>query len=327
MIRANIVHRLMIPALILAGCLIAGYGVSYLPLREGKAPRLLYWEQFEIPVEPEYYFFEPVGDELSHTIFYHDLGDSINAARQADIIFIGNSRLNLGLRGEVIVEEAERLGLKVFPLGFGFGEAHRFPMEILRRHNLSPKLVVSTGGPWFYGDRISEIGLEAMNMSRWDAVKKRLEAVAVFNLTYLLHQYLPRFDIYNKELYPAWISYRSARTGFLKVVREPGASFPVANDKEPVDYQHRIASVSNMNEELAARGSLLITTVVPFTRTRSGHLQEINHELGVPYILPSFTGLTSGDASHLDARSARIYAKRFWEALVSHPAVIERLNL
>lgn len=312
---------------IIAGFLVARYTVPLLPLRDGKRPRLQYWHRFNLPKKPEYFFFNPVGDELSQSILYHDLGASIDNARKADIIFIGNSRLNLGLRGDVIVPAAKKLGLRVFSLGCGFGEAHRFPMAVIDKFNLHPKVLVVVGGPWYYRNRISKPGLEAMRMSRWDAIKKRIEAVPRFYFTYYLHQFLPRFDIYTKRLYPLSFKFRSARTGFWKILREPPGKIPVRLAPERPSYDYVVKSARRMKEDLDKRGTLMVTTVVPFIRTRIGHLKAIRDVLGVPFVLPSFDHLTTSDGSHLNTASAELYAHRFWAKFIALPQVRKRLGL
>src|SRR4051812_46469023 len=76
-----------------------------LPLRDPPYPRVRTMPKFEIPKDDSF-FIASAGDELSQTVLYHDLGESIRHAREADILVVGDSRAQMGLREDVIVPAA-----------------------------------------------------------------------------------------------------------------------------------------------------------------------------------------------------------------------------
>jgi hypothetical protein len=76
-----------------------------LPLRSDAYPQLRTMPAFAMP-DDDSFFIASVGDELSQMVLYHDLGDSIAHARQADILIVGDSRAQMGLREDVIVPAA-----------------------------------------------------------------------------------------------------------------------------------------------------------------------------------------------------------------------------
>lgn len=282
--------------------------------------------EFEVP--PDAFFISSTGDELSQMVLYHGLGDSIAHARQADILFVGDSRMPLGLREEVIVPEAGKLGLRVFSLGCGHVEKVRFALDLIRKHDLRPKLVVVAGGSHIFFEGLSEPAEQAEKLTRWQAWKAWTEAEGAWAIQQRLHSWLPKIDWFGPGLSFPWIIYRSSRTGWWLPVREPNGSYPVRFDKEaPSYYERSLPLARELKEELDRRGAGLVLTVVPYGNTRFGHLPYLARELGVPTVVPSFDGLFTSDGSHLNRASAERYSKLFWSQFIALPQVRGKLAL
>ena len=82
-----------------------------------------------------------------------------------------------------------------------------------------------------------------------------------------------------------------------------------------------------LKAELDSRGSLLILTIMPYRKVKTGHLPYLSKELGVPYILPPFDGLQTADSSHLAPDSADRISEYIWRALIDLPVVRKKLSL
>jgi len=281
--------------------------------------------EFEVP--PDAFFIYSTGDELSQMVLYHGLGDSIDHARQADILFVGDSRMPLGLREEVIVPEAAKLGLRVFSLGCGHVEKVRFALDLIRKHDLRPKLVVVAGGPHVFEDALSEPAEQAEELTHWQAWKTWTEAEGAWAIQMRLHSWLPKIDWFGPGLSFPWIVYRSSRTGWWLPAREPNGSYPVRVAKEAPSYEKYLPLAREFKEELDRRGAGLVLTVVPYGDTRSGHLPYLARELGVPMVVPGFDGMFTSDGSHLNRASARQYSKLFWSRFIALPQVRAKLAL
>jgi hypothetical protein len=290
-------------------------------------PRAQTFPDFEIPASPEYFFAHPNHTELSQSILYHGLGASIANARRADVLLIGNSRLPLGLREEILVPAAERLGLRLFSLGCGHAELVRFPLEVIVKHDLRPEVVVVSGGPHLFYDEMSEVAREALAMTRWDAAKQWLEVAGGWNLQIRLHALAPKLDFFDRPLHPSTILYRSARTGWWKPVVEPAGRYPVRPGEDIHPYDALIPMAARLERELRARGALLVLTMVPYDGAPTGHLRFLAKELAVPAVVPSFDGMFTSDGSHLDRDSAERLSTRFWSQFVALPQVRRALSL
>ncbi|MEM9304758.1 MAG: hypothetical protein AAGE01_21785, partial [Pseudomonadota bacterium] len=111
------VGALLFGAAFLAVALLLPHG----DLRPGDLPQRQTTPDLADPGSDAFFAFT-VDEDLSHVALFHDLAGTIDAARRADILLIGNSRAQLGWREDVIQREAQALGLEVFNLAVGHGE-------------------------------------------------------------------------------------------------------------------------------------------------------------------------------------------------------------
>jgi len=282
--------------------------------------------RFEVPGDDAFFVYS-VSDELSQMVLYHGLGESIANARRADILFLGNSRMPVGLREEVIAPAAEALGLAVFSIACGHSDRTSFALELIRKHDLRPKVVVVSGGPHIFEEGLSAVAERAMASSRWAAWNEWREASAAWAVQVALHRRIPKLDLYGQDLSSPWIIYRSTRTGWWRPALETTDRFPVAFAAELPSYEWTLPLARELHDELEARGALLVLTMVPYGDTRNGHIPFLAAELGVPAVDLDFGGMFTSDNSHLHRDSALRISTDFWERLISDPEVRERLAL
>ncbi len=324
----NPVRKLIICAMLaIAAATVSAWLVPQLPLKAGKLPASQYMPRFEIPAGSEYFFVHGRQAELSQSILYHDLGESIANARNADVLFIGNSRMPLGLRGEFLLPRARKLGISLFSLGMGHSEGVIFALDLIRRHDLRPKVVVAVGGAHIFSGNYSAVGSQAIRMSRWDAVKNRLEAVLWWNVQFRLHRVVPKIGFLRHRFEPGYIHYRSSRTGWWNTVLEWDGTYKIKMGEGQQNHERFLPLAEELKNELAQRDSLLVLSIVPYGRYSPDHLPYFSRRLGVPYVFPEVEGLSTADGSHLNLDSARRYSKAFWHEFIALPEVRERLSL
>ncbi len=319
-------HPIGLATLLLASFLASAWLLPRLQFRPGDYPGLQTVP--EIPQQSkDYFWITSAKEEISHIALYHDFGKSIEHAREADILLFGNSRQQTGLREAVIHEEAARLGLKAFTIATGHADKTRFALELIRRHNLRPRVVVASGGPFVFTEGVSPWAREVMAMDRWGALKKIMELSAAWAVQSRLHQYLPRIDYFDHSLIQGGVKYRSNRTGWWHIELEPDGSYPVSMAPERRNYRHTLELTRKLKTELDRRGATLVLTVVPYRGTRTGHLPYLSSELGVPFVLPSFDNMVTSDGSHLNRESAIRYSSLFWGEFIRLPDVRKKLNI
>lgn len=226
------IYCLLFCALFMSGSYIALVTLPHLHL--GKTardtdlyPRVNFMPEFDRPDSEDYFFVHGRQADLSQSVLYHDLGESINHAREADVLFIGDSRMPLGLREETLVSKAESLGIKLFSLGMGHVEKTKFSMEIIQKFDLKPKIVVIVGGPHMFEDSYSDMSERVVRMTRWDAIKNFYESTAWWNIQYRMHNLIPKIELVHHRFEPGYIYYRSERTGWWYVALEWNAKYPI----------------------------------------------------------------------------------------------------
>jgi hypothetical protein len=290
-------------------------------------PRVNFMPEFDKPSGDDYFFVHGRQADLSQSVLYHNLGESIKQARKADVLFIGDSRMPLGLREQVLVPKAESLGIKLFSLGMGHVEKTKFSMEIIRKFDLRPKIVVIVGGPHMFEDSYSDMSEWVVRMTRWDAIKNFYESTAWWNIQYRLHNLIPKIEIVHHRFEPGYIYYRSEKTGWWYVALEWNNRYPIEKGQERESYESYLPYARGIHQELLDRGALMIVSIVPYGRFQAGHLDLLSRELKVPVIYPRVNNLETFDGSHLSRESALRYGEAFWDTFINLPEVREKLSL
>ena len=307
--------------------LLPNISLGKLPGGTNLYPRVNYMPDFDKPAGDDYFFVHGRQADLSQSVLYHDLGDSISYAQKADILFIGDSRMPLGLREETLVPKAESLGLRLFSLGMGHVEKTRFSMEIIRKFDIRPKIVVIVGGPHMFENSYSDLSEQVVKMTRWDAIKNFWESTAWWNIQHRLHKLIPKIDIINHGFEPGYIYYRSKKTGWWYVALEWKNRYPVSFEEELESYEEYLPYAREVHQELQDRGALMILSIVPYGRFQVGHLEMHSRELNVPVVYPQVSDLETFDGSHLSRESAHRYGDAFWQVFINLPEVREQLSL
>lgn len=302
------------------------HAVSHTPFPRELRVRVLHTPDFH-PPGPSYFYADAWNFELSQPVLYHDLGSSIDNARRADILFIGNSRLQLGIREEFILPLAEKEDVSIFSIGSGHSEGVAFALDVIRKHDLRPKIVVIFGGSHAYHGGYSGVAQATKRMSRWDAIKLWVETAASWNLRYRLHRAIPKVDLFRRGITSRYIIYRSELTGWWKPATERNGAYPTSYSEGADAYPRILPLVKEIRQELTERGSLFIASVIPYRRTDDRYLHYLGKELNISIVHPRLEDLETADGSHLNRTSAERFTNAFWQEFIALPEVRERLGL
>ncbi|MFT5135013.1 MAG: hypothetical protein ACI8XV_000034 [Arenicella sp.] len=294
-----------------------------LPLRSLKLSHW-YTPEYKKP-DSNYFYADAWGQETSHAVLYHDIGPSIKNARQADIIFIGNSRMPLGLREEFIVPLAEQAGLRVFSLGVGHGESAEFARRVIRKHQLKPKILVVLGGPHAYGHRMSKLANKTVAIDRWTAITQQLQTRGSWWFRSKLHAWMPHITFPNTPREAQYIIYRSKTTGWWHPAVEPNRQYNVSYASSDKRYERILPYARKFMTEMSDQDTFMVATIAPYRKTEDAHLALLKQELGIPFINPKLDNITTADSSHLQRESAARLSAEFWRQFMELPGVRERL--
>src|SRR5262245_45845583 len=173
--------------------------------------------------DPSWYLAFDGGPQLDDYVLYYGLGASIAHARDADILILGNSRVQFAFPDDALRAFEATHGVTIFSLGFGYVEGYSLPLDIIRKFDLRPKLVL-VNVDHFFGDDESEFARVVRSSGRWGAVKTVWEANASARLLPVFTRAFPSFVTRYDDAY----LLRSSTTGAWQPIGWPHADAPYA---------------------------------------------------------------------------------------------------
>jgi len=265
----------------------------------------------------DYYLAHDHGGHVDHHVLYFGTDPTaLEALRRADVLLLGNSRLMFAARPRVLDGFFEDRGLRYYVMGFGFREGDRFPLDIIEKFDLKPRLViVNTDG--FFQNEYSDFARSVMKHSAFSAWQFRTEAEAGHEFRRAMHLLVPNWiDLFGRPGF-GWsrelVIYRSRTNGAWQLSPwEPGTT-PVSgrNLAEPRLAPREIEAARTFKAALDRRGTSLVLTYVPTPRPLGGGPELFAQVLNVPLVAAHPAGLLSEDGDHLDESSAIAWSEAF----------------
>ncbi len=268
------------------------------------------------PPPPDHFLAHDRGGHVDHHVLFHGMDEAtLRNLREADVLLMGNSRLMFALRGPALRQYFTMRGLRPFALGFGHQEQHRFPLEVMRRHGLRPKVVLANVDN-FFGGVTSPWGERVLADTAFDAWKTEFEAEASHRVRRALHRVVPHVpDLWEGER--EFIIYRSERDGswFLATDFGRGSRLMPFYKGRDVVRPHNLELARAFKDAVEAAGARLVFVLVPGRDVSLTHAQMLADVTGVPLVAPEVPDLRTMDGSHLTDESAERYAAIFFQHL------------
>lgn len=243
--------------------------------------------------------------DYDHGAIWFGLEPEANrAASQADVIFLGNSRLQFGFSSDTTDRWFAGHSARYYLLGFSHFENQTFEGPLLKR--LAPRArayVINLDT--YFENRETQPGGAVMRDPGAEGryAQKRLMQTA----HRLLCQPLPvacadEYTIFRQRADGAWIV--------------AGGSFrpePVGYDTSLDSARVAVYSVAGASflSALPVDRSCVIFTFVPTVKTGNPTARAIADSLGAAFVAPELAGLTTFDGSHLDRASAERWSAAF----------------
>src|SRR5262245_51788364 len=86
---------------------------------------------------------------------------AIDSIRKAEVLFVGNSRLQAGFSTKAVRDYFNSINVRFFVMGFGYGDERTFSRVVLRKWGASPKVLVINADP-FFSDKLSPPARDAL---------------------------------------------------------------------------------------------------------------------------------------------------------------------
>lgn len=246
--------------------------------------------------------------DYDHGVFWFGLEpQAVAAAASADVLFIGNSRMQFGLSAPATDRGFKALGLRYYLLGFAHNGNYLFLGPLLDRLRPSASVYVVNVDLFF-----EQVETPPARAVMYDAdARSRYEQRR--NWQYV---HAPACNHVPALCGHAIAFYRAPLTGAWTVTGRGFRGEPVSYHRVP-DPRIVDAYVRRGRDFLAslpARKGCVILTTIPTVNTGMGTARAIAEALGLPLVAPEVPGLDTFDGSHLDPRSAELWSKAFIEA-------------
>jgi hypothetical protein len=245
--------------------------------------------------------------EYEHGAFWFDLEPlAWRRARDADVLFLGNSRLEVGFSTAATADWFSQASASYYLLGFSYHENAFFSEGLLDKLHPRAAVFVINLGDFF--DQVETEPFkyiwkdpQAEGRYRW---KRFLQAI-----------HKPLCQTFPALCGSHTVIYRSRATGAYRM-RTPRYVAPVSYDAR-VDQSVVDADTAAAIDffKRFAQGKCVILTMVPSVETKIGKATAIAKGLGATLVTPgSLEGLKTKDGHHLDQPSAERWSEAFFQA-------------
>lgn len=245
-------------------------------------------------------------------LFFNLEPPALDRAREADVLVLGNSRVQVALSSDAVDDWFKRASAHYYLLGFSYDEDVVFTEELLRRMNPRASVYIINVDNFF---ERRETPFARMILHDPDA-KTRYEWKR-----FLQHLHRPICGAFPMLLL-------CGRQAMIVRSRETGAYHrnpyrEVALPQNAVSYDPWVDDAA-VKEGAAlaidfvkrfAQGKCVILTNVPYPETKIGNAEAIAAAAGLPLVAPPrMDGLYTFDGFHLDRASVDRWSRAFLEA-------------
>jgi hypothetical protein len=245
--------------------------------------------------------------DYEHGVFWFEMDPQMqNFARNAEVLFLGSSRLQIAFSTAATAEWFSSLSARYYLLGFGYDENLGFTEPLLRKlHPQAQVYVINVDG--FFDQ--SETPPAKIVMGDPDARNRYENKRQWQNVHELVCKTIPAI------CGDSYVVFRSRETGTYNV--NPG-KFKI----KPVSYnpfvdqkkvKTEIASANDFLSHLPVKSECIILTMVPAVETNLESAKAVASALGLDLLAPEPLGLQTMDESHLDKRSAERWSNAFFQ--------------
>jgi hypothetical protein len=245
--------------------------------------------------------------DYEHGAFLYGLEPSLDFASKADVLFLGNSRMQNAFSTPATSDWFSSAAAKYFLMGFSYGENMTFAGVLLRKIRPRASVYVINIDDFFDRNETppaKTVMYDQRAPSRYASKKywQSIQARVCKSFTALCGSKA--------------VTFRPRETGSYGMQGELRDVVPVSFDDavHESDVERAAAAGADFLKEFA-RGKCVILTLAPYVETPAGDAKAIAASLGLKLVMPEISGgLDTGDGSHLKAASAERWSQAFFQA-------------
>ena len=233
--------------------------------------------------------------------------EATNAAAAAQVLFVGNSRMQFGLSSDAMAGWFEGFGVSHYLLGFAYNGNYRFLGPLLGKLQPKAQVVVINLDLFFEQNDTEPARIVMQDSSARVRYEKKRWWQPTHQSACLEFSVICGHDV---------AFFRSRPTGAWRLAGGQFKSGPVSFDGS---IDHDVLEVyasqgARFLSSLPVGSECQILTMVPSMHTAIGTAKAIAATIGRPLVAPELTGLNTFDESHLDSASAERWSTAFIHA-------------
>jgi hypothetical protein len=259
--------------------------------------------------------------DFEHGGIYFDIaGPAIKNLHSADVLFLGNSRMQFAFSTEAVRAFFAARNVRHYLLGFGYNEGARFEVALIRRYHLHPKALIINLDPFFdNGDNYSVPARKILhgNSEREPYALKRAAQLLVKKLCKdggLLEDdaicHSPRNALYRSTTDGSWNVANFCPQCTSTLFEPSNVAF-----RWPADNFTRIKrdAADLLDASQVSPACVLVTWVPMPIMGLDQRISEFMRSLDFTVVPPQFEGhrYATIDGNHLDRRSASEWSAAF----------------
>jgi len=253
--------------------------------------------------------------DYEHGALYYGLEPSLRVnIRRAKVIFLGSSQTQAAFSTKAVRAYFDRLNTPFFVMGFGYGEASKFALAVLKRSDALPRVVVIIADP-FFSENLSAPAKEVL-----EGRPAFLWRLALKMLFQRIHRVLCATPFICPESSPA--IFRSAQDGQWNWIGPYVAEQAIPVDRSlqkpfaPEEFETAKELGEKFIQEIGLdRRCVVLTGIANSYLDSPGVAKKLAEALGTSSIFPSMDELGTLDGGHINLESAERWSGQFVETL------------
>ena len=245
--------------------------------------------------------------DFDHGAFWFDLVPGVRENLQsADVLLLGNSRMQFGFSGEPTRRFFAAVGAKHYLMGFAYWENVNFEIPLLKKIAPKSRVFIVNVDTFFVPEQTEPAKAVMHDPSALGRYRRKEFWQGPHRL---ICGAFPKVCGDNESF------YRSIATGhYLRQGGDPGA-YGVSEDPtiDSVPFDYSVGAAERFIQTLPVDRSCILFTIVPTEATKRAQAEALAQKVGVKFISPRVPGLTTFDRSHLNAVSAVRWSAAFFE--------------
>jgi len=254
--------------------------------------------------------------DYEHGALFYGLEPSVvDNMRRAKVLFVGSSKVQAGFSSKAVRDYFNSINIPFFVLGFGYGDESTFAQALLKKWNISPKVLVIAADP-FFSEKLSPPGQDAIEGK--PAFLWRLLLKSLFQRVHRAVCRVARDICAESE--PA--IFRSARDGQWNWIGPYTEERSVLIDGPPqlTIGQEELATAQKLGESFldqigVDRRCVVLTGTPNSVLDSTGIAAALAASLRTSAIFPAVDGLSTLDTVHLNLASAERWSGQFVRAM------------